>query len=226
MRHDQTELPERAITHAPKDLIWSGLLVWVLSLFLLTSVADAGQIETTFIKHDKTSTITVDHSAWDKLLETYIKADAEGLNRVDYAAFKRDGHAALKKYLLHLQAVDVTKLNQSEQFAFWANLYNAVTIDVVLAHYPVKSIKDIDISGFFKDGPWGKKLVKVNAIALSLDDIEHKILRGLFRDPRIHYAVNCASVGCPNLGKHAFQGIELSAQLDEVRAVDVTKLNQ
>ena len=74
----------------------------------------------------------------------------------------------------------------------------------MLEHYPVASIRDIDISpGFFADGPWGKKQVTVEGEALSLDDIEHRILRPIWRDPRIHYAVNCASVGCPNLLPHA-----------------------
>ena len=108
----------------------------------------------------------------------------------------------------------MTQLNQSEQFAYWVNLYNAKTVDLVVAHYPVRSIRDIGISGLLATGPWGKKVVRVEGVDLSLDDVEHKILRPLWRDPRIHYAVNCASAGrCPNLARSAYTGASLEAML-------------
>jgi hypothetical protein len=125
-------------------------------------------------------------------------------------AFKERGHGALKDYISTLVAVDPATLNRSEQFALLANLYNAKTIDIVLENYPVKSIKDISLGGglfaAFTGGPWKAKVLKMKGVALSLDDIEHGILRPTFRDPRVHYAVNCASVGCPNLGTEAFTG--------------------
>ena len=160
----------------------------------------------------------VDHSAWDGLLKTYVKPGADGLNRVDYAAFKRDSQAALKDYIATLQAVEPATLDRSEQFALLANLYNAKTVDVVLDHYPVKSIKDISLGGgllgAFTGGPWKAKVLEMQGVELSLDDIEHGMLRPVFKDPRVHYAVNCASVGCPNLGTEAFTGARLEAQLD------------
>jgi hypothetical protein len=80
-----------------------------------------------------------------------------------------------------------------------------LTVKTVLDHYPVESIRDIDISpGLFVDGPWKRKLVQVEGRQVSLDDIEHRILRPIWNDPRIHYAVNCASIGCPNLQARAF----------------------
>lgn len=164
---------------------------------------------------------TVDHSAWTALLSTYVKKGDDGLNRVDYAGWKRNGHAALKDYVAALAKVDPKTLSRDAQFAYWANLYNAVTIDIVLDHYPVATIRDIDISGFFSNGPWGKKVVTVNGIELSLNDIEHVIMRGTFEDPRVHYAVNCASIGCPNLGTEAFVGATLQAQLDEAARIFV-----
>ena len=111
-----------------------------------------------------------------------------------------------------MEAVDPTALNYNEAFAYWANLYNAVTIDVVLDHYPVKSILRI-MSGL-RPGPWKRKLVTVNGERLSLDNIEHDILRVHFKDPRVHYAVNCASYGCPNLAEKAFTGGNLEEMLD------------
>lgn len=164
------------------------------------------------------STLTVDHSILDRLLKTYVKTGADGLNRVDYAAFKSSGQAELKQYIEQLQAVDPQALDRSEQFAFLANLYNAKTIDIVLDHYPVKSIEDISLGGglfaAFTGGPWKAKVLKVKGVDLSLDDIEHRVLRPLFKDPRAHYSVNCASVGCPNLQPRAFTGAGLDAQLD------------
>jgi hypothetical protein len=95
------------------------------------------------------------------------------------------------------------------------NLYNALTVQVILDHYPVDSIRDVDISpGWFADGPWGKELIAVEGTALSLDDIEHRILRPIWQDPRIHYAVNCASIGCPDLQPEPFTADGLDAQLD------------
>lgn len=86
----------------------------------------------------------------------------------------------------------------------------------MLDNVPVRSIRDIDISpGLFGDGPWGKKLATVEGVGLSLNAIEHRILRPIWRDPRIHYAVNCASIGCPNLQLHAFTADSLDQLLDK-----------
>ncbi|HER63264.1 MAG TPA: DUF547 domain-containing protein, partial [Desulfobacteraceae bacterium] len=83
--------------------------------------------------------------------------------------------------------------------------YNALTVQVILNHYPVKSIMDIDISpGFFSNGPWDAKLLTIKGEKVSLNDIEHRILRPIFKDNRIHYAVNCASLGCPDLQPVAY----------------------
>jgi len=100
--------------------------------------------------------------------------------------------------------------------AFWINLYNALTVQVVLDHFPVESIRDIKISpGLFSFGPWGKLLVSVEDEEISLNDIEHRILRPVWRDPRIHYAVNCASIGCPSLDVRAYTADTIDARLDQ-----------
>lgn len=164
------------------------------------------------------SSARVDHSAWDTLLKTYVKPGDDGLNRVDYANFRMHGHDTLKTYVATLARVDPARLDRKEQFAWLANLYNSRTIDIVLDHYPVRSIKDISLGGglfaAFTGGPWKAKVVSVAGVSLSLDDIEHEILRKVFTDPRVHYAVNCASIGCPNLQTEAFTASRLDAQLD------------
>jgi Protein of unknown function, DUF547 len=189
-----------------------------LLVTLAASVAWAGPVEDLFARSARVSTAPVDHSAWDKLLKTYVIPGADGLNRVDYARFKKEGQAALKSYLTALQSVDPGQLDRSDQFAFLANLYNAKTIALVLERYPVASIKDISLGGgvvaAITGGPWKAKVLRLKGVELSLDDIEHTILRPTFKDPRVHYAVNCASIGCPNLSTEAFVGATLEAQLE------------
>ena len=112
--------------------------------------------------------------------------------------------AALEAWIATAAAARPSTLARAEAFAFWANLYNALTLKVVLERHPVRSIRDIRSSGVPFDpkgwiGPWRTRLVTVEGRRLSLDDIEHEVMRPTFRDPRVHYAVNCASIGCPNL---------------------------
>ncbi len=162
---------------------------------------------------DPQSVRTVDYQAWNVFLEKYLRKG--DINLVDYAAVTAADHAALKAFVQNLTTNQVRRLNRAEQKAFWINLYNALTVQVILDHYPVKSIRDIDISpGFFSDGPWGKKLVKIEGQEVSLDDIEHRILRPIFRDNRIHYALNCASIGCPQLQAKAFTAANMEELLN------------
>ena len=155
--------------------------------------------------HDAASDVRIDHSAWDEFLRRYVVVNDTGVNLVDYRGVSADDRSVLEDYLSILELVPISRYSRAEQLAYWINLYNALTVRVVLDHYPVDSIRDIDISpGLFADGPWGKKLVMVEGEALSLNDIEHRILRPIWRDNRIHYAVNCASIGCPDLQPTAF----------------------
>ena len=155
--------------------------------------------------HDPSATTRIDHALWDRLLKTYVVRGWDGVNRIAYGRVTDADKRRLNSYVAGLTATPISRYNRSEQRAYWINLYNALTVKLVLEHYPVGSIRDIDISpGLFADGPWKRKLVEVENEVLSLNDIEHRILRPIWRDPLIHYAVNCASVGCPNLLAMAF----------------------
>ncbi len=166
--------------------------------------------------HDADSAETLDVAAWDALLGRVVVRGDDGINRVDYRALAGPEARALDQAVAGLAAVAVSAYNRDEQLAYWINLYNAVTLQVVARDYPLATIRDIDISpGWFADGPWDAEVVTVEGEALTLNDIEHRILRPIWRDPRIHYAVNCASLGCPNLAAGAYRGADIDRQLDQ-----------
>ena len=158
----------------------------------------------------------------DALLARYVIAHADGVNRVTYARWKAAPAdlAALEAWIAAAAVERPSAMARAEAFAFWANLYNALTLKVVLDRYPVRSIRDIRSTGVPFDprqfnGPWRTRLVTIEGRAMSLDDIEHGTMRPSFRDPRVHYAVNCASIGCPNLRQRAFRAATLEAELDD-----------
>jgi Protein of unknown function, DUF547 len=152
--------------------------------------------------------------AWDALLGRYVQPSADGLNRVDYARWRANSAdmTALDTVVANFAATRISSLPRGEQFCVWANLYNALTIQVVLSRFPVRSIRDIKPNPLAL-GPWKDKRITVEGARLSLDDIEHNILRKNWREPRVHYAVNCASIGCPNLGQRGWRVESLEADL-------------
>lgn len=158
-----------------------------------------------FEPSNESSVEFIGHNRWQSFLDVYLIEDSEGPNLFRYNAVSDDDRAVLDDYIASLEAVGITSYPRAEQKAYWINLYNALTIRTVLDHYPVRSIREINISpGLFSSGPWGKKLVTIEGVELSLDDIEHRIIRPIWQDNRIHYAVNCASIGCPDLWPQAF----------------------
>lgn len=154
-----------------------------------------------------------DNAAYQDFLDTYVRTDRNGVNRVAYGRVSAGDRARLDAYIDTLAGQKVTALARQDQLALWINLYNAKTIAVILENYPVSSIRDIR-SGTFSAGPWNRKVVTVEGRSLSLNDIEHGIIRPVFKDARIHYVINCAAVGCPNLGKQAYSGATLSKAMD------------
>ena len=165
--------------------------------------------------HDPNSTRDIDHRQWNAFLERYLIVADTGPNRINYADVTPEDRGKLQTYVAALQAQPISAFSRPTQFAYWINLYNAATVDLILDNYPVTSIRDIKISpGLFSFGPWDADILNVEGEALSLNDIEHRILRPIWNDPRIHYAVNCAAVGCPNLQPVAFTAANADAILD------------
>ena len=165
---------------------------------------------------DETNTATISHQAWQELLDAHLKVHPSGINRFDYGSLKANAQhrKQLQSYLSSLAEIGPRSFARAEQMAYWINLYNALTVFVIVGRYPVDSIKDIS-SSLFSYGPWELELITLQGVPLTLDDIEHGILRPIWRDPRIHYAVNCASLGCPNLALEAYRSDNLERLLEQ-----------
>lgn len=167
-------------------------------------------------QHDSANHAAIDHAPLARLFSRYVRPASDGATRVAYGEFEAADIAALESYLAACARVAISSFDRAEQFAFWANVYNATTLRLVLRNYPVTSIRRIGLLPIWLGGgPWNKPVITVEGAALSLNDIEHRILRRNWRDPLIHYAVNCASLGCPNLRPTPFSGRALSAELEQ-----------
>lgn len=196
------------------------LIIAVVWLFLLAgtlAAAPQADLWPRWKIHDPGSSTEVDHSAWDRFLDRYLVANhPSGINRLNYGGVTAEDRQRLESYLDSLQETPVSQLNRQDQKAYWINLYNAATVKVILDHYPVSSITKINLSsGLFSRGPWDSKILRIEGEEVSLNDVEHRILRPIWNDPRVHYALNCASIGCPNLQDRAYATENIEALLEK-----------
>jgi hypothetical protein len=193
--------------------------IGVFSLLALTVSLGYGQTpESVWDKSDATNTATIDHADWQAVLGTYlITSDPSGVHLFDYRALQANtaDRQRLNRYLGYLQELDPRQYARDVQMAYWINLYNALTVRVVVDAYPVESILQIHNGETPDTGPWKDVHATVAGVPLTLDNIEHDILRPIWQDNRIHYAVNCASLGCPNLASEAFTAANLERLLDQ-----------
>jgi hypothetical protein len=149
-----------------------------------------------------------DHSAFDALLRRHV---VDGM--VDYDAFQS---AEFRTYLDALDRADPASLDDRERLAFWINVYNAYTIQLVNTHGERESIRNINKTlGLARKGPWREKLVKAGGRVYHLDNVEHDIVRKQWREPRVHFALVCAAMGCPPLRSEAYTGPTIERQLDD-----------
>ena len=162
------------------------------------------------------------HADWTSILQKYVSApDDVGLTHFNYAGLKASeaDTAKLQGYIQSLGATNPDTLSRDEAIAFYANLYNALTIDLIIQNYPLASIRKAKLYNGKKvsgiAGPWKKVKTKINGQTVSLDEVEHKILRVKYPSPYVHYMVNCASVGCPNLLAKAWEANSYDAQRKE-----------
>lgn len=153
----------------------------------------------------------VSHSGFDQLLQKYV--DDQGL--VNYKGLRSE-RSRLKSYLAILEGNAPQKSwTRDQKLAYWINAYNAYTLDLILEHYPVESIKDIGstIKIPFVSTAWDIKFIKIGGKEYDLNNIEHGIIRKDFDEPRIHFALVCAAVSCPKLQNRAYVPEKLDAQL-------------
>lgn len=154
----------------------------------------------------------VSHAIWDSLLRQHVN-DA---GFVDYEGFLQDS-LLFNEYLALLSNNHPNEQNWSknDRLAYWINAYNAFTVELIMNHFPVTSIKDIKKGIPFVNTVWDIKFIEIEDATYDLNNIEHGIIRAKFKDPRIHFAVNCASYSCPKLLNAAFTGEKLDQQLDQ-----------
>ena len=159
----------------------------------------------------------ISHEFWDQVLMEYV--DASG--RVNYQGLKEDPEILLNYLdLLRFNRPNEVRWNKKERLAYWINIYNAFTLKLIIDHYPLKSIKDIGsrIQIPFINSPWDIEFIDFGNEKISLNYVEHQILRKSFDEPRIHFAINCASVSCPTLRNEAYVAFKIDAQLaDQAR---------
>jgi hypothetical protein len=195
----------------PRNVILA-CAVWLTSMSALAApVADPWPF---WQQSDAHGDQRVDHAPWQSLLDHYLTTTEDGRTLFRYAGVTADDRQRLDTYLEYLTDLDPRLLHRDEQFPYWINLYNALTVRVVLDHPDKQSIRQMG-GGWFRSGPWRDKLVNIAGQPVSLDDIEHRILRPFWRDHRIHFAVNCASIGCPDLAPRAYTRDNVDELLDD-----------
>ena len=162
---------------------------------------------------DENSQQVLNHQRWQEILSTYLQERPDGSGRrFNYQGVTQADKAKLEQYLMQLQRIKPRQLNQNEQLAYWINLYNALTVNLVIKHFPIESIKEI---GDGITGPWNMSIATVEGMSLTLNNIEHGILRGIWKDNRIHYVINCASIGCPDLPSTPIVSENINQQLNQ-----------
>ncbi|USE34943.1 DUF547 domain-containing protein [Endozoicomonas sp. SCSIO W0465] len=198
--------------------LWRQVKAFTLFGFLLivpdlAMAAPASRYWAIWDNSNPDSSLVINHHLWQEILDAYLVLRPDG-NRFRYRAVSQEDRDKLKQYLMEISSLDPRTYAKAEQKAYWINLYNALTVDLVLEHYPVKSITKI--GPWYRFGPWDMDVTRVAGQQLTLNDIEHRILRPLWEDSRIHYAVNCASMGCPDLSATVFTAANTDHLLDEL----------
>ena len=168
--------------------------------------AAASQVDNTAVVNFQTPALQAGPNAeYNTFLSKYVSA-VNGINLVAYDKVTPQDRAVLRSYIEKLSAMDIEALPRDAEMATWFNLYNAKTIELILENYPTKSIRKIS-------SPWKRDRLVVNGKKMSLDDIEHGTVRKKYDEPRVHYAFNCASIGCPNIKSSAWEASSLEADL-------------
>lgn len=200
----------------------------ILCLFLSTGLAQASLQKSLWPRWEVNNPLskeTISHQIWDDFLKRHVITNDENINLISYATLSREDLSVIKKYIQEMAQIDIDNYNRNEQLAYWINIYNALTIQTVASYYPIGDIQEINISpGLFSNGPWGGTLIRIKDTPLSLDDINNRIIRPIWNDPRTHYTLNDATIGAPNLYNRAYQGTAIEQQLNDAAFAYVNSL--
>ena len=187
-------------------------LILLMSILIFNSCASTlVEVLNKQVKPVASESKPINHDLWDDLLKTYVDEDG----RVDYGQLNSE-RSQFNQYiqLLEKNHPNETYWTREESIAYWINAYNAFTVQLILDHYPVESIKDIKGGITFVNSVWDKKFIKIEGYEYDLNNIEQGILRKYYNEPLIHFAVNCASLSCPRLANFAFTAQNLNHQLE------------
>ncbi len=215
--------PQRKRPIGRRDLLFAGGALAATGLFARPAdAAPDADLWEYWLPYDPANPARIDHVEWDAFVQRHRVIGGDGVARIAYRGVTFGDRDRLQRYIDGLSVVPILNYRREAQLAYWFNLYNALVVRLVLDFYPVESIQDIDISpGFFTSGPWEFPIVEVDGKMLTLDDIEHRILRPIWHDPLIHYGVSCAAIGCPNLASTAFTAENTPLLLVEGAAIYV-----
>ena len=193
------------------------LFLLIHTLFAIAAIAGTDSVTSYWDTGNSSDQTRVDHSQWQKFLDHYLYQTKGDRTLVDYKNVDASGYQELESYIQHLARLDPRDFNPAEQMAYWINLYNALTVKVVLDNPDKTTITKMG-SGLLSFGPWNEDQLTITSQSLSLNDIEHRILRPIWKDDRIHFALNCASLGCPNLDPFVFNAGDLEERLNKARS--------
>ncbi|MCW8408753.1 DUF547 domain-containing protein [Legionella sp. PATHC035] len=201
------------------------LLILMLLISGLANASFYKNLWPTWEVNNPLSKEVISHKLWQDFLNRRIVTNEENINLVDYAHMTQTDLNLLKDYLKSMSEVNIDNYNRDEQLAYWINVYNALTVQIISNYYPVTSIQEINISpGLFSIGPWGANLITVKDTSLTLDDINNRIIRAIWNDPRTHYALSNGTIGAPNLSRKIYQGKMLEEQLNQAASNYINSL--
>jgi len=213
------------VSHLLQILVHRSFFIF---LFLLSGMVHASFHKSLWPKWEVTNPLSkevISHQEWQSFLNQHVITNDEGINLVDYSNINTNDLLVLKEYIKRLSKIDIGNYNRQEQLAYWINLYNALTVETVANYYPIGNVQEINISpGLFSVGPWGASIITIRNTSLTLDDIDNRIIRPVWNDPRTHYSLNNATIGSPNLSKHAYQGHQIEQQLNDAASVYINSL--
>lgn len=181
-------------------------------IFFVLAAALSFAISSCKVADYRSNSEPVSHAIWDSLVQQHVSPEG----KVNYKGFIQDS-VKMNEYLAILSAnhPNADKWSRDQRLAYWLNAYNAFTVQIVARNYPTKSIKDIKKGIPFVNTVWDIKFIKIENATYDLNNIEHGIVRPKFNEPRVHFALNCASVSCPRLRNEAFTAEKLEAQLTD-----------